>query len=147
MPQTLEQLDLLLLTVAKPRKVQRHGIELHGLRYVDLALADYVGEPVTVRYDPQDLAEIRVFHHDRFLCRAVNAELAAQTISLRELQAARTARRRELRAQLRQRRSLVDALDPAGVREVPPPAGPIVSEKPPPEPQPSTSRLRRYAEE
>jgi len=28
---------------------------------LDLTLAAYVGEPVTVRYDPRDMAEIRVF--------------------------------------------------------------------------------------
>ncbi|WP_416211258.1 Mu transposase C-terminal domain-containing protein [Frankia sp. Cas3] len=30
-------------------------------------LGDYVGEPVTIRYDPRDVAEIRVFHNDRLL--------------------------------------------------------------------------------
>jgi putative transposase len=59
MPDSLEALDLLLLTVATPRKVQRDGIHCHGLRYFSLTLAAYIGEPVTVRYDPRDLAEIR----------------------------------------------------------------------------------------
>jgi putative transposase len=94
MPESLEALDLLLLTVATPRKVHRDGIRCHGLRYLDLTLAAYVGEQVTVRYDPRDLAEIRVFHQGRFLCRAVSAELAASTISLKDLQAARNRRRR-----------------------------------------------------
>ena len=62
MPESLELLDLLLLTVATPRKMHRDGIRCHGLRYLDLTLAAYVGEQVTVRYDPQALAEIRVFH-------------------------------------------------------------------------------------
>jgi putative transposase len=144
LPESLEQLDLLLLTVAKPRVVHRDGIRFQGLRYLDLTLAAYVGEPVTIRYDPRDLGEIRVFHHDRFLCRAIAPELADQTISLRELQAARTAQRRALRAQLRQRRSVADALCPppssAGFepREASPPA--VAS-------TPSPPRLRRYREE
>ena len=70
-------LDLLLLTVATPRKVQRDGIHCHGLRYFSITLAAYVGEPVTVRYDPRDLAEIRVYHRDAFLCRAVSPDIAA----------------------------------------------------------------------
>ena len=97
MPETLEALDLLLLTVATPRKVHRDGIRCHGLRYFSLTLAAYVGEEVTIRYDPRDLAEIRVFHQGKFLCVAVSPELAAASISLKDLQAARNRRRRELR--------------------------------------------------
>ncbi|GGM17180.1 Mu transposase C-terminal domain-containing protein [Nakamurella endophytica] len=110
MPDSIEQLDLLLLTVATPRKIQRDGIHLHGLRYFSLTLAAYVGEPVTIRYDPRDLAEIRVYHQDQFLCRAVAPDIAAASISMQDLQAARNQRRRELRQHLSARRSLVDLL-------------------------------------
>jgi putative transposase len=110
MPDSLEQLDLLLLTVARPRKVHRDGIRFEGHRYLDLTLAAYVGERVTIRYDPRDLGEIRVFHHNRFLCRAICPELAEHTISLKDLQAARNARRRALRAGIQQRRAHADAL-------------------------------------
>jgi putative transposase len=45
LPTSLEQLDLLLLTIAKPRKVHPDGIHLFGLRYLDTTvLGDYVGE-------------------------------------------------------------------------------------------------------
>ena len=44
MPDSLEALDLLLLTMATPRKVQRDGIHCHGLRYFSLTLAAYIGE-------------------------------------------------------------------------------------------------------
>ncbi|MEX2501766.1 MAG: Mu transposase C-terminal domain-containing protein, partial [Trueperaceae bacterium] len=98
LPASAAQLDLLLLTVAKARRVHQDGIHFQGLRYLDLTLAAYVGETVTIRYDPRDLAEIRVFHRDRFLCRAVCPELAATTIGLKDLVRARNARRRELRA-------------------------------------------------
>jgi putative transposase len=37
---------------------------------LDPTLAAYVGEGVTLRYDPRDAAAIRVFHQQRFLCRA-----------------------------------------------------------------------------
>ena len=110
MPDSLEALDLLLLTVATPRKVQRDGIHCHGLRYFSITLAPYVGEPVTIRYDPRDLAEIRVYHRDKFLCRAVSPDIASVTVSLQDLQTARNQRRRELRQQLTARRSLVELL-------------------------------------
>lgn len=77
MPESVEDVNLLLLTVATPRKVHRDGIRCHGLRYLALTLAAFVGEEVTVRYDPRDLAEIRRFHQGEFLCEAVSPELAA----------------------------------------------------------------------
>ncbi len=52
MPESIEQLDLLLLTLVSPRKIMRDGIHFQGLRYLNPVLADYVGESVTVRYDP-----------------------------------------------------------------------------------------------
>jgi putative transposase len=110
LPESLAELDLLLLTVATPRKVQRDGIHLFGLRYFSITLAAFVGEPVTIRYDPRDLAEIRVYHHDEFVCRAVSPEIAATSISMKDLQAARNQRRRELRQRLTARRSLVELL-------------------------------------
>lgn len=64
LPESLDQLDLLLLTVAKPRKVHPDGIRFQGMRYLDPVLAAYVGETVIIRYDPRDLAEIRVFHQN-----------------------------------------------------------------------------------
>jgi len=100
LPESLEQLDLLLLTMAKPRKVHPDGIRFQGLRYLDPVLAGYVGESVIIRYDPRDLAEIRVFHRDRFLGRAICPDLAATTVSLKEITAARRARRRELNRQI-----------------------------------------------
>ncbi len=101
--QSLEALDLLLIAVATARVVRRDGIHFEGLRYLDATLAAYVGESVTVRYDPRDLAEIRVFHHDRFLCRAINQQHSDQTLSLKDIQTARVARRRELRGQITER--------------------------------------------
>jgi putative transposase len=68
MPDSLEQLDLLLLTVVKPRKVRRDGLWFLGMRYIDPTLAAYVGESVILRYDPRDVSEVRVFYQARFLC-------------------------------------------------------------------------------
>jgi hypothetical protein len=71
-------LDLLLLTVPKTRVIHQDGIRFQGLRFVDPTLAAYVGESVILRYDPRDVAEIRVFHNQRFLCRAICPELGGE---------------------------------------------------------------------
>jgi len=99
-----------LLTVAKSRKVRQDGIHFQGLRYLDLTLAAYVGEQVIIRYDPRDMAEIRVFHDHRFLCRAICAELAGETIALREIIQTRNHRRKELRHTLQERARTIEAL-------------------------------------
>ena len=107
-PDSVEQLDLLLLTVARPRQVQPDGIHFQNLRYTSPVLAPYVRESVIIRYDPQDLAEIRVFHNNRFLCRAICTQLESKTISLKELTAARNQRRKHLTKQLHDRKRLID---------------------------------------
>ena len=100
---SIEALDLLLVMVATSRMVRRDGVHFQGLRYMDPTLAAYVGEPVTIRYDPRDLAEIRVFHRHRFLCRAINAEHAGRTMTLKDLQTARVRHRRTLRTAMHER--------------------------------------------
>lgn len=147
MPASLEQLDLLLLTVAKPRRVQQDGIRFQGLRYMDLALAAYVGEDVEIRYDPRDMAEIRVYYEHTFVCRAICQELAGQTISLKDIQQTRNQRRRHLREQIAKRKSIVDAFT-TGPRSVS--SAPEVTPDPPaPEvtPDPPKTRLKRYYNE
>jgi putative transposase len=103
MPESLEALDLLLVMVAKSRMVRRDGVHFQGLRYIDSTLAAYVGEPVTIRYDPRDIAEIRVFHRNRFLCRAINPEHAGRSVTLKDIQTARARHRRSLRTEINER--------------------------------------------
>jgi putative transposase len=110
MPESLEQLDLLLMQEVRARKVRRDGIHFQSLRYLSLTLAAYVGEDVTIRFDPRDMGEIRVFHRDRFLCRAISSELAGETIPLRDIIRVRNRRRKELRSILHDRQKLVDTL-------------------------------------
>jgi putative transposase len=142
LPESLDQLDLLLLTVAKPRKIHPDGIRFQGLRYLDPVLAAYVSESVIIRYDPRDLAEIRVFHHGRFLARAICPDLAASTVSLKEITAARSARRRELSWQIGERASVVDRLIAV---HTPPPANPPTPAVP--AVHKPVPRLKRYREE
>lgn len=107
MPESLEQLDLLLVQVARKRRVQQSGIAFEGYSYLDPTLSAYVGEEVMIRYDPIDLGEIRVFFQDRFVCLAVCPELSGQTVSLKEIVAARQARRKQLRRELGERETVV----------------------------------------
>ncbi len=145
-PESLEQLDLLLLTVPKTRRVHPDGIRFSGLRYIDPTLAAYVGEEVLLRYDPRDITEVRVFHEGRFVCRAVCQELAGETVPLREVIRARERRRRELRRTIQDRRKVVDSLLEARrgcVTEGTPGDAP----ESPPEPQRPGRTLKRYADD
>ena len=110
MPDSLEQLDLLLLTVARERIIRSDGVHFAGHRYMDSVLSAYVGERVIVRYDPRDIAEIRLFHQRRFLCRAIAPELAGEVIALKDIVGARNRQRRALRQQLKDRQAVVERL-------------------------------------
>jgi putative transposase len=110
MPDSLEKLDLLLLTIAKPRKIRQDGIHFQNLRYMDVVLASYVGESVTIRYDPRDVAEIRVFYKDKFLCRAICEELSGETISFKEIISVRNKRKKELKNIISTRKAIVEQL-------------------------------------
>lgn len=85
MPDSLEQLDLLLVMAVKTRQMRRDGIRFQRLLYIDPTLAAYVGATVSIRYDPRDITELSVFHRDRSLCRAVSSHHAHQAISLKDI--------------------------------------------------------------
>ena len=108
---------------------------------MDPTLAAYVKEAVTIRYDPRDVAEIRVFHRNRFLCRAVSPEHCGEAITLKDIQAARSAHRRALRGQIRERVTPVaDFLSPHTETTAPPAAKTSI-------PQPKKSQLHTYRED
>ena len=141
-PESLQDLDLLLVMLAKPRCVRRDGIHFQGLRYVDPLLAAYVGETVTIRYDPRDVSEVRVFHRNQFLCRAVSEAHAGEAFTLKDIEAARRAHRRALRATINERVARVSDFLPA---QVPPPRPvPAAKQQPPTAGRP---RLRLYRED
>lgn len=110
MPESLEQLDLLLMESAKSRCVQRDGIRFQGLRYIDPILAEYVGESVIIRYNPSDITSIRVFYKNQYLCQPVCQTLDQQSVSLKEIQTARNEHRRNLKKQIAERLSIVDSV-------------------------------------
>lgn len=123
--------------MAKHRIVRRDGVHFQGLRYVSPLLAAYVKEPVVIRYDPRDISEIRVFYKDQYLCKAVDPDHAATTVSLKDVQAARAARRRELRGQINQRIAVVTEPQPTSA---PNRATPVPS-------RPKKPKLRTYFED
>jgi putative transposase len=86
------------------------------------------------------MAEIRVFYHNTFLCRAICPELAGYTISLKEIQAARNAQRKALRETLTDRQKVVEQY--LAVHQPP-------AENPPEQESatPVAPRLKRYANE
>ncbi|NMR20086.1 Mu transposase C-terminal domain-containing protein [Cellulomonas fimi] len=135
MPDSLEDLDGLLLTVARPRTVRRDGIHFQGLRYVSPTLAGFVGRAVVIRYDPRDITEIRVFDHDEFVCKAVDQDHHGEQVSLKEVQAARNARRRTLRRGINERIAVVNA------HATDPPPRPLPTRVPPP------AKLKLYKED
>ena len=123
--------------------MQQDGIRFQGYRYIDITLAAYVKEEVLIRYDPVDLAEIHVFHQDRFVCRAICQELAGQTVSLKEIEKARAERRKQVKAGLSTRAALVEQLLAVHQQETPKP------ETQAKEPVETTGRprLKRYINE
>jgi putative transposase len=143
MPDSLEQLDLLLVHEIRERKVRPDGIHFHRLRYLSPTLAAYVGESITIRYDPRDMGEVRIFYKDRFLCRAISADLAGEAIPLRDIVHARSKRRNELLTTLKNRQKAVDTLISLkrGLYQEEAHASSPVSEKP------STAKLKRYRNE
>lgn len=143
MPESLENLDTLLVMVAKPRVVHRDGIKFEGLRFVAPTLAAYVGEHVTIRFDPRDMGEIRVYHQNQFLCRAVNPDHADHNVTLKDIQAARSAQRRKLQATIRQKRNQAQDI----LQATHPEPALATTEVPASPPPPVRSRIRAYAED
>ncbi len=143
LPHSLERLDLLLLTVAKTRRVQQDGIRFQGYRYIEPTLAGYVKEEMLIRYDPADLAEIRVYHQDSYVCRAICQELAGHTISLKEIEKARAERRKQVRAGLSSRAAIVEQFLAVHQDETFPPK----TEAREPVPAVERPRLKRYINE
>lgn len=141
MPENLEELDGLLLRVSTHRRVQRDGIHFQGQRYLSPTLAPFVGHDVTIRYDPRDLSEIRVYDHDTLLCVAVDEDHPNQRYSLADIQAARRRRRRQLRAGINERIPTHDPRPAEGT-----PVNPDVNAETP-RPRGRTSRLRTYEED
>lgn len=113
MPESLVDLDLLLMTVRKTRIVRNDGIHLFGLRYLHHNLSAFVGEEVIVRYDPHDITEIRIYHQEMFLGIAVCTTSENRSISLKEIERERNRFKRTLKKEVTlSTREIVEGLNP-----------------------------------
>jgi putative transposase len=108
LPDSIDQLDHLLMTVARTRRVRRDGIRFSEFRYFDTVLSGYIGEDVIIRFDPRDLAQIHVYSKNLLICRATCYELSGKTISLKEV---RQARNHETKIQKQRLNALLAAAD------------------------------------
>ena len=111
LPESRELLDLLLLTTSKPRKIHKDGIYFKGLRYFSTNLIAYITEEVFIRYDPQDISEIRVYLNNQFLSIAYCSDLENQSISIKEIERLRANKKRELGKSITRTRHLVQNLN------------------------------------
>ena len=68
----INQRDLDILLLADERvNVRKEGIWLNKMRYYHKALVDWIGQPVTIRYDYADVRSILVYDtKSRFICQA-----------------------------------------------------------------------------
>lgn len=107
MPASLRQLDL-LLTMTQSRKVLRDGLHLNGLIYWANELADLIEESVLVRFDPQNVAYLVVYHKNRYACTAVAPDLVGLKISLKEWHTLQAQQRQSARTIISTYRDLLE---------------------------------------
>jgi len=93
------------------------------------------------------MAEIRVFYQDHLVCRAICQELAGSTISLKEIEKARSERRKQVRAGLSTRTAVVEHFIAVHQEEAPPHLDDQFSHKPfatpgSPEPYPQLTFIK-----
>jgi putative transposase len=110
MPPSLEQLDLLLMQEIRAHKVRRDGINFHGSCYESLTLAAYVGEEVTIRFDPRDMGRNTCPSSVPPPLPGHLQGVGGETIPLRDIIRVRNRHRKELRPILHDRQKLVDTL-------------------------------------
>lgn len=70
--------------MTQSRKVLRDGLHLNGLIYWANELAGLIQESVLIRFDPQNVAYVVVYHKNHYACTAVVPELTGLKISLKE---------------------------------------------------------------
>ena len=107
MPASLHQMDL-LLTMSQSRKVLRDGIHMNGLIYWANELAGMIEEHVLIRFDPQNVAFVVVYHKNRYICTANVPELSGIKISLKEWHALQAHQRQSAHAAISAYRNYLD---------------------------------------
>lgn len=102
------ELDLLLL-FTEERVVQRQGIRFYRLDYWAHELVDHIGQQVQVRYDPENIREIVVYHDNQFVCVATTPQLEGLDINLADWRALQARQRRSIKEVIRAYRDWLDA--------------------------------------
>ncbi len=100
-------LDLLLMKLNEV-KIYPDGIRRFGRLFWAEELVPFIGDTVTVRYDPSNVGELVVFRRGRYLCVAKNAELLSMRATEAQVKE-HIARQRRARKFFRQRLAELDA--------------------------------------
>jgi putative transposase len=135
---SLETLNVLLLTVPDERIVQQDGIRIFKLRYYATEFSGLIGKRVTARYDPQDISYVLIYLDNEYICRAICAELADQKPGLKEFMKARASYKRGLKQDIDVFVSFANS-QPEALRKIPAVVSTDHSDKKLP-----VSKLRRY---
>lgn len=105
LPNSVEDLDLMLQKVAKPRKMWRDGIRFNNFIYSSDLLTEMTGVEFSIRYDPRDIASIWVYAEEgKLFCRATCEELTGESRSAEEIIKQRNRIKKELKAKIRDSR-------------------------------------------
>jgi len=121
MPESLNKLHMLLMTISERRLVRRDGIHALNYSYVHTDLQNgYMRESVLVRYDPMDVSKIFVYHENKFICTAVCPELADTKPTYQEIAKAKNSRKKELRIKIAGAKDLVKSYATDSARQIPP---------------------------
>jgi putative transposase len=122
MPESLDSLHMLLMTISDGRLVRKDGIHTLNLRYINTELQHgYMRESVVVRYDPTDVSQIFVFHDNKFVCVAVCPEIANIKPTCHDIQTAKSSRKKHLRSRISTAQALVNLYSKDAARPIPPP--------------------------
>jgi putative transposase len=108
LPASERELDLLLL-FTEERVVQRQGIRFYRLDYWAHELVDHIGQRVQVRYDPENIREIVIYHDNQFICVATTPQLDGLDINLADWRALQARQRRSIREVIKAYRDWLDA--------------------------------------
>ena len=105
LPNSIEDLDLMLQKVAKPRKMFRDGIRFNNHIYSSEMLSRMTGVEFSIRYDPRDITSIWVYGEEgKLFCRATCKELTGESRKPEEIIRQRKEIKRELKSKLRDSR-------------------------------------------
>lgn len=140
MPDSLNQLHILLMSIPDSRRVRKDGIHILNNCYFNTELQHgYMRESILVRYDPSDVSQVYVFHENKFVCIATCSELEGTKPSFQDVIKARKSRLKYLRSTISSARNVVKSYAHQSGRDIPP-TDPIIHTA-----QEPTPVIKRYS--